>query len=362
MRRESRPISQRAATAAAALDGEFKGRLGRARRRRAGRRDRALRAARGRLGRVDELRPAAVRRATATTRRSAASSRACRSGSTTIGTRLLFVTLELNQLEDDALAAKLAASPRLAHYRPWLRDVRSFRPHQLADEIEQMLHEKTSPAAAPGSGCSTRPWPALRFPLDGKELTSAEIFDLLSAKDRGRARAGGGADQRRAGAATSGCSRLITNTLAKDKQIEDSWRKFARPISSRNLANQVEDEVVDALIAAVARRLPAALAPLLRAEGALARPGAAGVLGPQRAAARGRRHAPALGRGQGGRARRLPHASRRAGRDRRPVLRAALDRRRSCGPGKDSGAFCHPTVPSAHPYLLMNYQGRSRAT
>ena len=84
---------------------------------------------------------------------------------------------------------------------------------------------------------------ALRFPFDGKELTSAEIFDLMSAKDR--------AVRERAAAAISGVleqnvrlfSRIM-NTLVKDKQIEDEWRKFERPISSRNLANQVEDEVV----------------------------------------------------------------------------------------------------------------------
>ena len=96
---------------------------------------------------------------------------------------------------------------------------------------------------------------ALRFPLDGKELTSAEIFDLLSAKDR--------TVRERAAGAISGVLeknvRLfsrITNTLVKDKQIEDEWRKFERPISSRNLANQVEDEVVAALIQAARDAYP----------------------------------------------------------------------------------------------------------
>src|SRR5205814_454257 len=49
---------------------------------------------------------------------------------------------------------------------------------------------------------------------------------------------------------------LITNTLAKDKEVEDRWRGFPRPISSRNLSNFVEDEVVDALIAAVRASYP----------------------------------------------------------------------------------------------------------
>ena len=100
-----------------------------------------------------------------------------------------------------------SSRPRLARYRPWIRDVRSFRPHQLDDEIERVLHEKSVTGRAPGSGCSTRPWPALRFPLDGRELTSAEIFDLLSDKDRAKREARGALDRRGAGAATSACSR-----------------------------------------------------------------------------------------------------------------------------------------------------------
>ena len=60
---------------------------------------------------------------------------------TDISSDLLFFILELNKLEDADLAAKLK-TPALAHYGPWLRDVRSFRPHQLSDDVEQMLHEK----------------------------------------------------------------------------------------------------------------------------------------------------------------------------------------------------------------------------
>ena len=119
-------------------------------------------------------------------------------------------------------------------------------------------------------------------------MTSAEIFDLLSDKDRAR-RAAAGRSIAGVLARHTRLFALITNTLAKDKQIEDGWRRFARPISSRNLANQVEDEVVDALIAAVKEAYPR-LSHRYCAQGALARP-RAGVLGPQRAAARGRRPA-----------------------------------------------------------------------
>ena len=166
-----------------------------------------------------------------------------------IATELLFFTLELNRIEDAALDEKLKA-PELAHYAPWLRDVRAFRPHQLSDEIEKLLHEKS---------------------VAGRAAWHAAVR-----RDRGGAalsRRRQGTDQRRGAASPvrPGCRdaqgaakslgevfgenvRLfahVTNTLAKDKEIEDRWRGFKRPISSRNLANFVEDEVVDALIAAV---------------------------------------------------------------------------------------------------------------
>ena len=103
---------------------------------------------------------------------------------TAIGKRLLFVTLELNKLYDEALASRLSASPRLARFRPWLDSVRSFRPHQLSDEVERTLHEKHVTGRSAWVRLFDETMAALRFPLDGQEHTSAEIFDLMSSKDR----------------------------------------------------------------------------------------------------------------------------------------------------------------------------------
>jgi len=172
-----------------------------------------------------------------------------------IGTKLLFVTLEINKIDDADLKAKAASDDGLAHYQPWLRDIRSFRPHQLDDEIERVLHEKSITGRAAWNRLFDETMARIRFPLDGEELTSAEIFDRLSDKDRAK---------REVAAKTIASTlegninlfALITNTLAKDKQIEDGWRKFERPISSRNLANQVEDGVVDALISATKDAYP----------------------------------------------------------------------------------------------------------
>ncbi|MBV8121189.1 MAG: hypothetical protein JO081_14785 [Alphaproteobacteria bacterium] len=171
-----------------------------------------------------------------------------------ISTTLLFLTLELNLLDDAALTEK-EADPALARYRPWLRDTRAFRPHQLSDELEKLLHEKYVTGRAAWTRLFDETIADLRFPFRGQELTEAEALDLLSDRDP---------EVRCEIATTIGevlgknarTFALITNTLAKDKEIEDRWRHFARPISSRNLANFVEDEVVDALIAAVREAYP----------------------------------------------------------------------------------------------------------
>jgi oligoendopeptidase F len=275
----------------------------------------------------------------------------------TISTSLLFFMLELNRLDDAVLEAE-EADPALARYRPWLRDIRAFRQHQLSDEVEKLLHEKYVAGRAAWTRLFDETIADLRFPIGGQELTEAEALDLLSDRDP---------EVRREAAASVGevlgknarTFALITNTLAKDKEIEDRWRGFARPISSRNLSNFVEDEVVDALITAVRdsyprlshryyrlkarwfgvealpfwdRNAPLAedddrLIPWREAEETVL--SAYGAFSPEMAAV-GRRFFAA------------------------PWIDAPVR------PGKASGAFAHPTVPAVHPYLLLNYQGRVR--
>ncbi|MDF1586476.1 M3 family oligoendopeptidase [Marinimicrococcus flavescens] len=277
---------------------------------------------------------------------------------TTIGTKVLFVTLELNKLEDGLLERRIAESAGLARYRPWLRTVRSFRPHQLDDEIERVLHEKSVTGRSAWVRLFDETMAGLRFPLEGRDLSAQEIFDLLSAKDRGK----------REAAAASIAEVLkknirlfarITNTLAKDKQIEDGWRSFERPISGRNLANQVEDEVVAALIDAVQDAYPR----LSHRYYALK----ARWLGLEKLEYWDR-NAPlpedADQRRPWDEAQRLVlDAYGRFSPELASILGDFFERRwidAAPRAGKDSGAFCHPTVPSVHPYVLMNYQGKSR--
>src|SRR5262249_21096366 len=173
---------------------------------------------------------------------------------TDISTELLFFTLELNRLDDEVIAEKLKATA-LAKYRAWLRDIRAFRPHQLSDDVEQILHEKQIAGRTAWTRLFDESIAHLRFPVDGRGLTSSEVLNLLTDRD-GKVRKTAAKSLGKVLGANLREFALITNTLAKDKEIEDKWRKFPRPVSSRNLANFVEDEVVDALVAAVRASYP----------------------------------------------------------------------------------------------------------
>lgn len=274
-----------------------------------------------------------------------------------ISSTLLFVTLELLDLDDDALAARLE-TPALARYAPWLRDLRAYRPHRLADDLERLLHEKQVSGRDAWVRLFDETVARLRFPFRGEALTEARAFDLLSSKDA-ETRRGIAGVLSRVLAENADTFALILNTLARDKAIEDSWRGHAKPISRRNLENRVEDEVVEALVAAVRDAFPR----LAHRYYALK----ARWLGKDRLDWWDR-NAPLPEdddrRAPWGEARRLvlgayagfsPALARLAARffDERWIDAAAR-------PGKTAGAFSHPVAPSAHPFILMTYQGRAR--
>jgi oligoendopeptidase F len=277
---------------------------------------------------------------------------------TAISSHLLFLTLELNRMDDAALDQKVAASAALTRWRPWLRDLRVFRPHQLSDELEKLLHEKEVTGRSAWNRLFDETVAAMRVEDAGEELTVSGALNKLSDRDRDvRAAAAKGVS-----AAFGDRVRLfslITNVLAKDKEIIDGWRHYSRATSSRNRANMVEDEVVDALVAAVWQSLPRlshryyamkarwlGLPKLMHWDRNAPLPDDADTAIPwPQAVARVRAAYGAFS----------PELERIAAPFfERPWIDAALR------PGKASGAFAHPTVPSAHPYLLLNYHGKAR--
>ena len=276
---------------------------------------------------------------------------------TTAGTHILFFQLELNQLDDEVLA-KAAADPPLSHYRPWLEDIRREKPHQLEDKLERLFLEKSVSGASAWNRLFDETMAALRFEVDGEELTLEPTLNKLQDRDPKM--------RKRAAEALAKVFKenlrvfsLITNTLAKDKDISDRWRGFKDVADARHLSNRVEPEVVEALVAAVRAAYPRLSHRYYKLK--------ASWFG-QEALDFWDRNAP------------LPKVENRTinwDEARRMVLSAYsgfapqmakiaerfFDERwidAPVRPGKAPGAFAHPTVPSAHPYVLLNYQGKPR--
>jgi oligoendopeptidase F len=277
---------------------------------------------------------------------------------TDISARVLFFGLELNRIEDAVMEAALAANPQLAHYRPWIADLRLERPFQLEDRIEELFLEKAVTGPASWNRLFDETMTGLRFKVRGDDLSIEETLNLLQEDDKTLR-------QEAAEALASVFSAnlrlfsLITNTLAKDKEISDRWRGFTDIADSRHLANRVEREVVDALAAAVREAYPSISHRYYRLK--------AGWLG-QEALDHWDRNAPLPGmerRPIGWDEARETVMTAYAGFSPRMAEIAGhfFDRNwidAGVRPGKSPGAFAHPTVPSAHPYVLLNYLGKPR--
>ena len=276
---------------------------------------------------------------------------------TAISSKLLFFPLELNRLDDDALEKAMSRS-ELSHFRPWLEDLRKEKPYQLEDKLEQLFHEKAVTARAAWDRLFSETMTALKFDVDGEKLSLEPTLNHLLEPDEAKRKAAAEAlakvfkDNVR-------LFTLITNTLAKDKEISDRWRGFIDVADSRHLANRVEKEVVDALVGAVREAYPRISHRYYAMK--------AKWLGKKKLA-HWDRNVP------------LPEEPKQViGWEdaRNTVLTAYGDFSPRMADiagqffvkgwidapvreGKSPGAFSHPTVPSAHPYILLNYQGKPR--
>lgn len=276
---------------------------------------------------------------------------------TSASTHLLFFTLELNRL-DDAVLEKAMQEPVLGHYRPWLEDIRKDKPYQLEDRVEQLFHEKSVTGYSAFNRLFDETMVALRFKVKGKVLAIEPTLNLMQdAKEANRKAAA------EALAKTfkenARLFTLVTNTLAKDKEISDRWRGFNDVAASRHLANRVEPEVVDALVSSVRAAYPRLSHRYYKLK--------AKWFG-KKSLAHWNRNAP------------LPQVPMRtikwpeatdtvlsAYGAFSPKMASIAERffkdrwiDAPARPGKSPGAFAHPTVPSAHPYVLLNYQGKPR--
>ena len=276
---------------------------------------------------------------------------------TRITTDVLFFELELNRI-DDAVVDQALESKGLKHHSPWIVDLRREKPHQLEDKLEELFHEKYQTGKGAWNRLFNETMTALRFKIEGEELALEPTLNRLSDPAE--------PVRRQAAEALAAVFKdnirlftLITNTLAKDKEISDRWRSFKDVAESRHLSNRVEPDVVNALVSSVRSRYPQIAHRYYRMK--------ARWLGLD-TLSHWDRNAPLPEQPD----RVIPWAQART-----IVLEAYgafsprmaeiaepfFDKGWIDAPiraGKAPGAFSHPTVPSAHPYVLLNYQGKPR--
>ncbi|TNB46045.1 M3 family oligoendopeptidase [Martelella lutilitoris] len=271
---------------------------------------------------------------------------------------LLFFELELNRLDEETINRALEADARFAHYRPWVLDLRLEKPHQLDDRIEQLFMEKSTTGGQAFNRLFDQTMDRMRFDVDGEKMPLEKALNLLSdTKEPVRRKAA------EALAATFKDNlptfSLIMNTVAKDTEINSRWHAFEDIADSRHLSNRVERAVVDALTEAVREAYPR----LSHRYYAMK----AKWLGMEQMNYWDR-NAP------------LPDVAERVipwdeardtvlsaygafSPDMADIARRFFDEQwidAPIRPGKRTGAFAHPTVPSAHPYVLVNYLGKPR--
>ena len=276
---------------------------------------------------------------------------------TAISTPTVWLTLEINQLEDAELEAALAASPDAARWRPWLRQVRAMKPHELSQELETYLAEH-GPISSQWGRLFDETLATLRADVGKETLTLAEALNRLSDAKAARRKAAAEGLSTALAKRTSTLA-LVLNTVAADKALEDKWRGFARPADGRHLGNEVHGESVDAMVEAVTAAYP--------------------KLSHRYYALKAR----ALGKAtldQWDRNAPLETTTPRAydwGQGRAMVLDSFADlgpefadRARlffdnpwidgRARPGKQSGAYAHPVTANRHPYVFLNWMGERR--
>ncbi len=279
---------------------------------------------------------------------------------TTFTTPMVFFTLEFNRLDDAHLATLMATNAGLARYEPVFARMRAMRPYQLSDELERFLHDQSTVGSAAWNRLFDETMAGMLFNVAGEEepLSLEATLNLLTDADRSRREAASRALAVEFGKHVKLFAR-VHNTLAKEKEIEDRWRKMPTPQTGRHLANHVEPEVVEALRNAVVAAYPKLSHRYYRLK--------AKWMGLERLQVWDR-NAP------------LPIETPRLV-DWEEASKTVLDAYAAFAPqmaevarpfftdgwidagvkpGKAPGAFAHPTVTTVHPYVMLNYMGKPR--
>jgi oligoendopeptidase F len=278
---------------------------------------------------------------------------------TAINKHLIFFDLEWVKLADEP-ARRLIGSPTLSRYRHYLEQQRAWRPHRLSEPEEKLLEEKAITGRAAWVRLFDETVSAMKFPFEhgGKveSLSLQQILAKLYDADRGARKAA-------AEGVTSGLednARLLTflfNNLVLDHKSDCELRQFGGPMEPRNLANEIRQPVVDALMTA-AERHQGIVQRYYRLKGRLL--GMEPLYDYDRYAPL----FPDMPKCDWSTARRIVSESYQAFSPKAgDIIREFFDKRwidAELRSGKRGGAFSSGAVPSAHPYILMNFTDKLR--
>jgi oligoendopeptidase F len=274
---------------------------------------------------------------------------------------VVFFELEWVAL-DDKLAEERLSDPAIARRQHFLTSLRRYRPHVLSEPEEKLLEETANTGRRAFGRLFDEVMSALQFEFEDEEagkteaLSEEEVLAKLHEPDRGRRRAA-------ALALTKGLRQnarllgFIFNTLVQDKAVQDRLRRFPNAMQDRHLANEIDPASVEALLASCERRYPV-VARYYRLK--------AKLLGLP-ALEDYDRYAPLPGEGGSRSFSDAKEIVLGAYREFTPQLaniasdffeRHWIDA--ELRPGKRGGAFCASTLPSLHPYVLLNYTGNLR--
>lgn len=278
---------------------------------------------------------------------------------TSLSSKMIFVNVEINELSDKDINKKLNDSSNLKNnYGTYIENLRVFKKHQLSNDLEKLMNDKSITSRDAWSRLFDETIDNMKFKFEGRELNEAQITEIINSKNSNKRVKAGKVFGEKLGENIK-IFAYITNILAKDKSISDQWRKYETPISARNLSNYIEDDVVENLYNSVQRnykdishRYYKLKAKMLKKD-------------------------------------KLLHTDRNAPTEYdddkkytwKEAVEIVLNAYSAFSPkmaeigkeffennwidvptrqGKRGGAFAHPTVPSVHPYILLNFQGKTR--
>jgi oligoendopeptidase F len=270
---------------------------------------------------------------------------------------LVFAINEIVSL-DLAKLQSLQHDPALAKYQPFLRDLIFSKPHHLNEQLEKLNIDKNITGSSAFIRLFDETINNLQFNYNGKKLNSSQIFNLLSESDR-QIRQQASEEIAKVFSENSKIFTFITNTLAKDKQVQDQWRQYPTPISSRNSEEFLPDEVVEIMIDTIKKNYSKTAHRYYKLKAKILKLDKLEFYD---------RNAP------------LPYKSNKifswqqakdivisSYKQFSPQMAEIAEKfftnnwiDAKIYDGKDSGAFSHPCTTSVHPYILLNYQEKIR--